>query len=155
MPTLHEAADYQARLQARFVQVRDALLARWPAARVEHIGASSIEGAVSKGDLDVLLLVSPEAFESVRGQLVAGGYCEKRDTLRTTALCMLEAPDHALQLVAAGSVHERVFLRFRDRLRADAPLVAAYNDVKRRHAADSDERYRDAKARFIQQVLGH
>jgi GrpB-like predicted nucleotidyltransferase (UPF0157 family) len=154
MPELFEAADYQALIEARYARLRDTLLARWPTARAEHVGASSIAGAVSKGDLDLLLLVASDAFEPVREQLVASGYTEKADTLRTAALCMLEAPDHALQLVASGSEHERVFLLFRDRLRADPDLLAAYNDVKRQHAADSDERYRAAKAEFIERVLG-
>lgn len=154
MPALFDAADYQPGLQARFVALRELLLARWPDARVEHIGASSLAGAVSKGDLDVLFLVAADELETIRAQLIALGYVEKLGTLRTTALCMLEAADHALQLVAAGSAHEAVFLGFRDRLRADASLVAEYNAIKRRHAADSDDDYRAAKAAFIEGLLG-
>ncbi|RVT84773.1 GrpB family protein [Inhella crocodyli] len=153
MPTLHEAADYQPLLRQKFEQVRHRLLARWPTARIEHIGASSLPGAVSKGDLDVLMLVAPKDLEAVRMVLVDDGYTEKTDTLRTSMLCMLEAHDHAVQLVAAGSRHERDFLTFRDRLRADPHRVAEYNALKRQHAGASDADYRAAKAAFIQLVL--
>lgn len=153
MPALYEAADYQPLLLQKFEQVRESLLARWPMARIEHIGASSLPGAVSKGDLDVLMLVALKDLETVRLVLVDDGYTEKTDTLRTPMLCMLEAHDHAVQLVAAGSSHEHVFLTFRDRLRGDATRVAEYNALKRQHAGASDDDYRAAKAGFIEQVL--
>lgn len=158
MPTLLDAADYQPDLARRHAAVAAQLRALWPALHIEAIGASAIPGACSKGDLDLLVLVAPEALEAARERLVAAGYREKTDTLRTAALCMLEsppgAPEHAVQLVAAGSPVERLFLGFRDRLRADPALVAAYNAVKRGAAGQGDEDYRAAKAAFIASVLG-
>lgn len=157
MPMLHAPAAYQPLQQARFDALAPRLQAWLPQARIEHIGASSISGACSKGDLDVLVAVEGAQLEAARAVLVAQGYVEKLDTLRTPELCMLEAgagnPEHALQLVAQGSVVEFRFLGFRDRLRAEPELVSAYNALKQAHASDSDAGYRAAKSRFIEAVL--
>ncbi|WP_198099265.1 GrpB family protein [Inhella gelatinilytica] len=154
---LHAPAAYQPLQQARFDALAPRLQAWLPQARIEHIGASSISGACSKGDLDVLVAVDGAQLEAARAVLVAQGYVEKLDTLRTPELCMLESavdqPEHALQLVARGSGFERNFLGFRDRLRAAPERVAAYNALKQAHAGQSDAEYRAAKSRFIESVL--
>jgi GrpB-like predicted nucleotidyltransferase (UPF0157 family) len=58
-----------------------------------------------------------------------------------------------VRLVAAGSDDELEFRAFRDRLVADAALVAEYNAVKHRHAAADEDTYRAAKAEFVMRVL--
>ena len=153
------AADYQPAILALFDRSAAALRALLPDARVEHVGASSIPGASSKGDLDVAVIVAPEAHAQVVARLGEAGFQIKTDTLRTPALCMLIAPgdwseghDLALQVIASGSEFED-FLVFRDALRADPALVAAYDEVKHRHAAAGEDAYRTAKARFIESVL--
>lgn len=158
MPLL-DAPDYQPAVQALFDRSAAALAAVLPGARVEHIGSSSIPGALSKGDLDIAVIVDPASHAQVVARLCDEGFEIKTDTLRTPALCMLIAPaawaqghDLALQIVAAGSEFED-FLRFRDALRADPALVAAYDEVKRRHWAEGEDAYRTAKARFIESVL--
>lgn len=153
------AADYQPAVLSLFERTAAALQARLPGARIEHIGSSSIPGACSKGDLDIAVIVAPASHAAVVAQLCDEGWHIKQDTLRTPELCMLIAPDAwaeghdlALQIVASGSAFED-FLAFRDALRADPALVAAYDAVKRRHAADGEDAYRTAKARFIESVL--
>lgn len=158
MPLL-AAADYQPAVQALFERSAAALQTLLPAARVEHVGASSIPGACSKGDLDICVIVPPEMHAQVVDLLCAQGFEIKQDTLRTPALCMLLAPpdwaqgqDLALQIVAQGSPFED-FLRFRDALRREPALVAAYDAVKRAHWDQGEDAYRAAKARFIESVL--
>jgi GrpB-like predicted nucleotidyltransferase (UPF0157 family) len=157
MVQLRAAEDCQPELLLRHRRVAARLTQRWPGLRVEPIGASALPGAWSKADLDVLALVPLHELEAAREVLVACGYVEKTGTLRTPALCMLEwqgaADAHAVQLVAAGSVHEATFLGFRDRLRAEPELVEAYNAVKQAAAALSDPEYRARKQRFIEAVL--
>ena len=50
-----------------------------PAARIEHIGSSSIEGAVSKGDLDIFVGVDPEGFEDAVAAIESLGFRIKTD----------------------------------------------------------------------------
>ncbi|MBB2483689.1 GrpB family protein [Mitsuaria sp. WAJ17] len=158
MPLL-AAADYQPALKALFDRTAAALQVLLPGARVEHVGSSSIPGACSKGDLDLCVLVAPGAHAQVVDLLCGQGFEIKQGTLRTPELCMLQAPpewarghDLALQIVALGSTFED-FLRFRDALRREPALVAAYNALKRAHWDQGEDAYRAAKARFIESVL--
>ncbi|MGM9483554.1 GrpB family protein [Roseateles sp. NT4] len=148
--------QYQADAHAAFDAVARELHALLPQARVEHVGASSIPGAISKGDLDICVVVSAASHASVVEMLEAAGYGIKPDTFRTPELCMLVSPrtdlDLALQVVAAGSRFE-FFMRFRDALRISPELVEQYNQIKRESMALGHDRYRDEKARFINAVL--
>ncbi len=153
---LLDPVDYQI-AAARVVEgVTRELAALISGCRVEHVGASAIPGAISKGDVDVCVVVPPPGHSSAVLRLEAAGYVVKADTLRTPELCMLLSPrtdvDLALQVVAQGSRFE-FFMRFRDALRGDQSLVDQYNAVKRRAAGLSHGQYRDAKAAFIASVL--
>lgn len=154
---LLDAAQYQSLAHEVFDQVARHLVELLPRARVEHVGASSIPGAISKGDLDVCVVVPAAEHDRAVAVLLSAGYVVKQHTLRTPALCMLLSPrrdmDVALQVVAAGSEFE-FFMRFRDALRASPELVEQYNRIKRAAAALGPERYRSDKASFIQDVLG-
>ncbi len=153
---LLESSEYQALACSVFEQVAKELSLLLPAARVEHVGASSVPGAISKGDLDICVVVAASGHPSTVKVLEASGYVVKADTLRTHELCMLLSPrkdlDVALQVVAEGSQFE-FFMRFRDALRADPLLVEQYNQLKRNFASAGAESYRDEKAKFIEAVL--
>ena len=136
--------------------VANALMQWVPGCRVEHIGASSIKGAISKADLDVALIVAEHDLANVVSTLKKNGYCEQINTLLTEQLCMLiyerTGYEHAVQVVASGSIFEG-FVRFRDLLNASPHLVAAYNQIKVAAAPLGTDAYRAAKASFIESVL--
>lgn len=152
---------YQAAAEAAFRMEASRLHALLPEAHIEHVGSSAVPGLLSKGDLDLCVLVPQDAHASAVQSLVQAGYAIKPDTLRTPELCMLLPPepcaapglDLAVQLVARGSRFE-FFLHFRDALRADPALVARYNELKRAHEHADPARYREAKAHFVAEVLG-
>lgn len=155
MPTLHEPLDYQPRLIDEFKAWANRLH-QLGAAGVEHIGASAIPGAISKGDLDILVLVAPSELEVFKAAIERSGFAEKAGTLRTPELCMMVHPDHnhlAIQVVARGSEFQHLFLAFRDALRADERLVREYNEIKLAAAGLQNEEYRAAKEQFIRAVL--
>ena len=80
---------------AFFCEVANEIRQRLPAARVEHIGASSIPGAISKGDLDVFVGIARCQFSTKHlAAARKSGFREKQDTLRTPSLCMLESRKH-------------------------------------------------------------
>lgn len=153
---LFEPFEYQPAAGAVFLSVTQEIARLLPDAQVEHIGASAIPGAVSKGDLDVCVLVVAQEHAQAVQVLQAAGYVPHTDTLRTPELCMLLSPrkdaNVALQVVAKGSEFE-FFLNFRDALRADPGLVEQYNQLKHRFATSGVERYREEKSRFIASVL--
>ena len=147
----------QASAQAAFEAVSRELALLLPDAQVQHMGATSVPGSWSKGDVDLAVLVAPAMLEASVLRLQAAGYRIEADTLRTPELCMLRAPrtdlDLALQVLAHGSALARDFLRFRDALLASPALVANYNAIKAEHASAGMQAYRAAKSRFIAQVL--
>ncbi|MCL4115388.1 GrpB family protein [Vibrio lentus] len=151
----YPAEQYQAVCNELFVRYERNIKKLTPNARVEHVGASSIPSAVSKGDLDIFVGVELGELEDVIGRLTTLGFNEKLDTLRTPDLCMLESTsgdDVALQVVANGSEFE-CFLRFRDKLCANPALVQQYNTLKMSCEGWPKEEYREKKSDFIEHVL--
>ncbi|NOJ04370.1 GrpB family protein [Vibrio splendidus] len=151
----YPAEQYQAACNELFIRYERDIKKLIPNVRVEHVGASSIPFAVSKGDLDIFVGVELGELEDVIERLTILGFNEKLDTLRTQELCMLESTssdDVALQVVANGSEFE-CFLRFRDKLRANPELVQQYNTLKMSCEGWPQEEYREKKSDFIEHVL--
>lgn len=148
--------DYQPDLEARFGLVQQRLARALPWARIEHVGASAIPGALSKGDLDVCAIVPQARFDEALSRVRMLGYAAKSGTLQTDRLRMLvpvgAQDEHAVQLVAERSEFD-FFVTFRDLLRADPLLVEAYNTIKRNASSLDEEGYRQAKSAFIKRVL--
>jgi GrpB-like predicted nucleotidyltransferase (UPF0157 family) len=153
---LLQPIEYQPAITSRFVFARALIQRLLPNAAVEHIGSSAIPGAISKGDLDICVLVAQSDHAPSVNILKGHGYTEKLDTLRNEQLCMLEwhnlDEEHAVQLVAKGSPFE-MFMVFRDALLACPALVDEYNQVKLNAAHLSATEYRAAKSIFIERVL--
>ncbi len=51
----HEASEYQESNNRLFEVYRAKIISLLPTARIEHIGSSSVPGAISKGDLDIFV----------------------------------------------------------------------------------------------------
>jgi len=149
--------QYQDQARAAFEDAELLLGAILPEARIDHVGASAIPGAYSRGGVDVCVAVPREAFLEALAVLGEAGYAIRPGTLRSEQRCTLDAPAGdvplAVQLTEAGP-HPSPFLRFRDALRDDATLVARYNALRLQAAPYGREAYREAKARFIRAVLG-
>jgi len=150
----YPAEKYQEKCKARFEYYRDQIVELIPTARIEHIGASSIPNAISKGDLDILVGVDEVDLEHTVQLLLSLGFSEKSNTLRTNELCMLESNDEdvALQIVANGSEFE-FFLTFRDTLKSDPNLIKQYNELKLACTGLSHAQYRKRKSEFIEGVI--
>ena len=135
------------------------LTAILPDARIEHVGASAIPGAYSRGGVDVCVAVPRDAFDEALGVLGEAGYVfvlrSRDDAVDRHAV--LAAPYSelplTLQLIESGSRHESL-MRFRDALRADPTLLARYNALKIAAAPLGAAAYAAAKARFIAEVAG-
>ncbi|HEY0886081.1 MAG TPA: GrpB family protein [Ramlibacter sp.] len=149
-------SEYQPEAAAAFAVIARRLMGVLPSIQVEHVGASAVPGAISRGDLDILVLVDAASFDVTHAAIKRLGFAEKPGTLRTAGLCMLvptaEQEDVAVQLVAKGSEFE-FFLTFRDALRARRDLVVEYNELKERAASLGEDGYREAKNGFIRRVL--
>lgn len=127
-----------------------------PFAEVEHIGSTAIPGALTKGDIDLLIRVPKGTLEDVVKKLIAAfQWVEKAENHRDSELCMLTSQtdvDLAFQVIEKGSKYE-FFLRFRDLMRRDGALLARYNQLKRDCADLSEDEYRCIKSQFIEMVI--
>jgi GrpB-like predicted nucleotidyltransferase (UPF0157 family)/GNAT superfamily N-acetyltransferase len=151
-----EPQAYQPLAREIFDHLRPLIRQTLPAARIEHVGSSSIEGAVSKGDLDIFVGVEPEGFEEAIAAIESLGFRIKTESFRNESLCPFESDAYplpvGLQLVVNRSEFE-CFLAFRNRINADGNLLSEYNRLKRQASDLSDDEYRRVKSQFIESVL--
>src|SRR5690606_23088987 len=100
---------YQPKAKEIFRSLKQKINSALPTAQIEHIGSSAIDGAISKGDLDIFVGVSSDEFNQCLEALRNLGFKIKEGTLRTTELCMFECLDCdidvGIQLVDLSSAH--------------------------------------------------
>lgn len=148
--------EYLPKLNEIYIVLSERLRLILPYADVDHIGSSAIHGAISKGDLDILVRVPKEQFGQALLEIKDLGFSEKEGSLRTDSLCNLETKNYetdvAVQLIEKGSEFED-FIVFRDRLNSDSSLVEEYNKLKMTCAGLSSDEYRKKKSVFIETVL--
>jgi GrpB-like predicted nucleotidyltransferase (UPF0157 family) len=138
---------------------------RLPTLTVEHVGSSSVPGCAGKGVIDLMLLYPPGQLEEAKGVLAELGF--QRQTSRDpfpedrpmrTGSVQYQGKRYRLHVhvLAAASQESKEMRAFRDRLRADPGLVAAYVARKREiiesGVSDSLE-YVRVKGSFVQGVL--
>jgi GrpB-like predicted nucleotidyltransferase (UPF0157 family) len=141
---------------AAFDEMRAQLEELLPRARIEHVGSTSVPGSITKGDLDICVLVGPGAFESAEGVL-ANRFSRNAGSDRTDSFASFVAAavgriPVGIQLVLRGG-QEDDFLRWRDLLRGSLQTLEAYNDLKRQWHGRPHDQYRRAKSRFIAGAL--
>ena len=144
---------------ARFEIERARIAPLLPGAEIHHIGSTAVPGLPAKPIIDVMALVD-DMDAAVPALIERGGYRypEATNAMLTDRrfLCRPSpaARTHHLHLADDRAVLDR-HLRFRDALRADAALAAAYGELKlrlaERHRRDR-EAYTDAKTKFIDAV---
>ena len=145
--------EIRARVATAFERMRTRLAALLPDARIEHIGSTAVAGSLTKGDLDVCVIVTAADFDAAT-QTLAGSYSVHQPANWTEALASFIAPlddglEIGIQLIVGGGAEEDWFIGWRENLRSDPELRARYDRVKREHAGGSVEGYRAAKERLI------
>lgn len=172
--TLHDHQPCWARAFADAAAELAPLLAGEPA-ELQHIGSTAVPGLCAKPVLDVLLGAPSLAWVEARhGELARLGYQyrpeheavlpQRRYHVRPESQGPRSRDPAAgpgrlrvhLHGVVTGGLLWRQHLGFRDALRADPALTAAYADLKQQLARthrDDKSAYTEAKAPFIQAVL--
>ncbi len=152
-------APEAAREIIRLIVVRDSSIT------VEHVGSTAVPGCDGKGVLDLLVMYESGKLERAKAVLADLGFQKQtgRDPWpedRPMRVGSLEFegkrfPIHA-HVIARGSAEALELLRFRDRLRADPNLRAAYvarkREIIRQGVADSLE-YSIVKGGFVRDAL--
>jgi len=136
-----------------------------PAVMVEHVGSTAVPGCAGKGIVDVMILYPPGQLEEVKALLDALGFQRQktRDPFpedRPMRRGAIEREGTLFRLhahvLASDSPEVTDFRRFRDQLRADPELMAAYIQRKRAiiesGVTDSID-YCERKGSFVTAVL--
>ncbi len=154
---------YDPRWPALFLAERallQPLLAPWLAGPIEHIGSTAIPGLIAKPVIDLMapvasLASSTAAIAALRPlDYLYAPY--RADTEHWFCKPHPSARTHHLHLVPLGSPTWHSALAFRDRLRADSALAAAYATLKTRLATlhrHDREAYTAAKSDFITRLV--
>jgi GrpB-like predicted nucleotidyltransferase (UPF0157 family) len=119
---------------------------------LELVGGSSVNGALTKGDVDLHLRVEPAVFKSAVARL-RGMFAVGHPEIWCSTLATFDMPADlptGLAVTPIGAEHDVRFSRVWQMLAADPALVSEYNAVKRDAAAADYER---RKSEFFDGVL--
>jgi GrpB-like predicted nucleotidyltransferase (UPF0157 family) len=123
----------------------------------EHVGATAVPGALTKGDVDLLVRVSEPDFrravEVLRRQYVVHQPHNWTPTLASFKARDVSELEVGIQLVVDGLDADGFFRPFRDALISTPGLLAEYNRLKLRLDGLDYERYTEQKGEFIERVL--
>jgi len=157
--------DYDPRAPLVAARVAELINALAPELVVEHIGSTAVPGLSGKGVIDLMVLYKANGLERAKAVLDQLGFQRQstRDPFPESRPMRLGAIQfdrdtfrlHA-HVIAADDDEARVLRGFRDRLRRDAQLRAAYVQRKRAilDAGVTDSvAYSYAKHDFIQSAL--
>ena len=156
MITLTPANAIAPRAERVFLAVCARLADLLPAAVVEHVGATSIPGAVTKGDLDLVVCVSDSGFETAIAILKRTFDIRQPENWTESFASFGDDTKYDLplgiQLVIRGSESDSL-IYFRDYLRTHPEALAEYNLLKVQHAAETANDYWKAKDAFIAKIM--
>jgi GrpB-like predicted nucleotidyltransferase (UPF0157 family) len=157
--------EYDRRAPKVAAQVAELICALRPELIVEHFGSTAVPGLAGKGVIDLMVLYPPGHLESAKAVLGQLGFQRQstRDPFpesRPMRLGALPFDGKTFRLhahvIAADNPEAAELRRFRDRLRTDAAMRAAYVERKRAilesGITDSVE-YAYAKGEFVQAAL--
>jgi GrpB-like predicted nucleotidyltransferase (UPF0157 family) len=127
-----------------------------PEAELHHIGATALPGALTKGDLDILVRVSPPAFPAAV-EVLKPHFQIKQPANWTPAFASF-GDDHGYDLpvgiqVVARDSREDFLLFLRDYFIENPKALEVYNRLKANHSDGGHEDYWRAKDEFLSRIL--
>jgi GrpB-like predicted nucleotidyltransferase (UPF0157 family) len=153
------APDVAARVAALIAAAR-------PGTVAEHVGSTAVPGLAGKGVVDLVIEAAPAEIPAITDALLGLGFGPQThdDPFPPTRPMVRGAVRHGgdlfglhVHVVPAGSGEAEELRSFRDRLRADPALRAAYEAEKRRIVAEVTTdplRYSYVKGEFVARHLG-
>ena len=155
VPPLRLSSDIQSQINETFLWLESSIKVLLPDATIEHVGSSAIPGALTKGDVDVMVQVEAAQFASARSALDSRFSYNPEMPPEDEFVSYsgeYQGMDFGIQLVS-GNDDQFGFLRWREALKTNPELLAQYNRVKQSRADSDMEAYRAAKSALILSFL--
>jgi GrpB-like predicted nucleotidyltransferase (UPF0157 family) len=139
-------------ISSLFDKQKELIIKLSPRAIVTHIGAASIPGALTIGDLDIHVQVSKGDFLNT-AQKLKDYYHINHPEMWTDEFALFHRKDHpkmpmSIVVVVKGSQFDEHALQT-DLLRNNPALLLQYNDLKKRFEGKSVKEYKKAKREFF------
>lgn len=153
---LQSANELAPRVQQVLAAVREKLAAILPGTALEHIGATAIPGAITKGDVDIVLRVAPGAFPAIVDKLRAHFAVRQAANWNENFASFGDDMGYGLPLGIQVVIRDSDmdFLTYLRDYLADRPDVREeYNRVKLQNADQGPESYWKAKDAFFAKIL--
>lgn len=150
--------SYLQKVEDLFEEHRKKILYLVPTAKVEHIGATSVPGLLTKGDLDLQVSVSLPEFDRAVG-LLQTEYSDRQLENWTESFASFKVERDSdipvgVQLVIQGSESD-IFVKSRELLLAQPEKVEELNQLKQCHANGDMDTYIKHKGEFFTALLEH
>jgi GrpB-like predicted nucleotidyltransferase (UPF0157 family) len=127
-----------------------------PDAELHHIGATAVPGALTKGDIDILLRMSPSEFTVAVAALKQHFRTKQPANWSPEFASFGDDTAYALpvgvQVVVKGSSVD-FLLFFREYFIKNSEALDEYNRLKATHFKDGQEGYWKAKDEFLSKIL--
>jgi GrpB-like predicted nucleotidyltransferase (UPF0157 family) len=152
--SLHLAEEFQAEAALVLQRERALLQEHGIAGELVLVGGTSVPGALTKGDVDLHLRVTPADFAATV-ELLQGLHTVVHPEIWQPSLATFEVAavlPTGLAVTPLGSEHDVRFNRTWRLIAADPELVAAYNAAKLAGAI-GDADYEQRKSLFFDRVL--
>lgn len=123
---------------------------------VQHVGATSVEGLLTKGDLDIQVRVDQANFTTAIAlleQLFTPAQKENWSACFASFSDNTEALPTGIQLTVINSSEDQYFIGLRDLLRTNTSLKEEFNQLKHTYNNRPMDEYRAAKSAFIERIL--
>ena len=152
----YPSSEYIEQINLLFEQHKRKIIEAIPSAEVEHIGATSVPNAMTKGDLDLLVSVEEEQFVSAVEQL-KNLYEIHQPENWTNCFASFKDENNfvipvGIQVVITGSQVD-YFAQLRDLLIEQPELLIQINKLKSSFEGKDTESYIKAKGEFYERVL--
>ena len=153
---LTKASTITARVEAILAIIKPQISALLPDADIEHIGATAIPEAITKGDLDMMVRVTSKDFAVAIGRLKTLFPIKQPENWNNSFASF--GDDHAyplplgIQLVVKDSESD-FFVYIREHLIRNPAALRRYNELKQHHAPNGSEAYWQAKHLFFSEIL--
>lgn len=147
--------EIQKRTNMAFQKTYSLLVKILPGEDIQHVGATSIPGSLTKGDIDIQIRVDERSFAKTRKILQKYFKLDPENPLTIDYACFKDNKSKmsiGIQLTVKNSKYDD-FYKIRDLLINDKKLLKKYNEIKKKYQGKFMTEYREEKEKFFEKIV--